>query len=313
LLGVTVARFGQSFPVGKVRVEHLYPMDFEEFLIGLGEDLLREEIEKCFKQHLPMNEALHAKAMDLFRTYLFVGGMPQCVQAFVDAGKRIVDFDRAIQKNLIVSYLADMGKHATGSQAVKNVQVYDSMPAQLAKENTKFKYALVNSKAKAESHEHAIEWLLQADLLLKSRKLSLPQKPLKAHIEKNGFKLFVSDVGLLGCLCGLTAQDIFGGGNLKFKGSIAENFVAQTFRAHGHDLYYWESKAQAEVDFVLDIAGDIVPVEVKAAENVKAKSLTVYAQKYHPKYSIRISGKNFGWHDRVVSVPLYAAHCVGRG
>lgn len=310
LLGVAINRQGSSFPVGKVYVERMFPMDFEEFLLASGEEMLAEEISKSYQHLKRMSEPLHKKAINFYRQYLCVGGMPAAVIEYVKKGKELTLFDRNVHSNIIFSYLADMSKYTSGTQAVKTNQVYNSIPAQLAKENKKFAYKLVDEKAKKESYETAIEWLISSGLLLKSVKIELPQPPMEAYQKPNYFKLFMSDVGLLAALSKLNFSEILLETAMIYRGIMTENFVAQNFANKGIDLFYWESKSMAEIDFLLNIEGDIIPVEVKSSENTKSKSLKTFNEKYNPPYSIRISTKNFGLNEKIRSIPLYAVHLL---
>jgi predicted AAA+ superfamily ATPase len=310
LLGVALNRFSSSFPVGKVYIERLYPMDFEEFLLATGESLLNDAVTKSYKTLKPLSEPLHKKAVSLYRSYLCVGGMPAAVKEFIKKEKDLMLFDRNVHSNIIFSYLADMSKYTTSAQAVKTNKVYNSMPSQLAKTNKKFKYSLVDKSAKKETYESAIDWLLDAGLLLKSVKTDLPQTPLSAYIKDGHFKLFLSDVGLLVTLSKLNFGDIILGTSMIYKGILTENYVAQSFFSKGVDLYYWESGSNAEVDFILEIDGKIIPVEVKSSENTRSKSLQSYVKKYDPPYAIRISLKNFGYVNKIRSIPLYAVHLI---
>lgn len=310
LLGVTINRQGSSFPVGKIYLEKMFPMDFEEFLLASGEEMLAEEISDSYKKFKKMSEPLHKKALDLYRQYLCVGGMPAAVIEYVKKGKDLMLFDRNVHSNIIFSYLADMSKYTIGTQAVKTNQVYNSIPAQLAKENKKFTYKLVDERAKKENYETAIEWLLSSGLLLKSVKIDLPQPPLTAYQKPNYFKLFLSDVGLLTALSKLKFSEILLETSLIYRGILTENFVAQNLVSKGIDLFYWESKSMAEIDFILNIEGNIIPVEVKSSDNTKSKSLKTFNEKFNPTYSIRISTKNFGLHQNIRSIPLYAVHLL---
>jgi predicted AAA+ superfamily ATPase len=203
-----------------------------------------------------------------------------------------------------------MAKYAGEINAVKIHDVFRSIPAQLAKENTKFTYKLVETGGNKEKYQTAIAWLLQANMALQCSKLELPQSPLNTYKSNNNFKLYLSDAGLLAALSKTNFRDILQNNDLIYRGFLTENFVAQTLHTHRHDLYFWTSKHLAEVDFVLDLAAGIIPVEVKAAENVRSKSLNVYVDKYKPPYSIRISAKNFGFENGIKSTPLYATHCI---
>jgi len=311
LLGVQLNRLAASFPVGKVSLEQLFPMDFEEFLLAVGEELLVADIRDGFEKMRPLNEALHRKALQLYRTYLCSGGMPQAILEFMAKNRDMVLYDRSIHQNIIYAYLADMAKYTTGTQAVKTSQVYNSIPAQLAKENKKFMYKLVHDKAKKEGYESAIEWLIQSGMLLKAIRIDLPQAPLLAYQKPNFFKLYLSDVGLLTALCKFNFGEILLETSLIYRGVLTENYVAQTFKRAGHDLLYWESNAQAEVDFLLNLNGSIIPVEVKAADNTASKSLQSYRERYRPDHAIRVSAKNFGFVNGIKAIPLYAVHCIG--
>ena len=310
LLGVKINRLRTSFPVGKVQIEYLYPMDFEEFLLALGEQMLADEIRKCYADNRPFPDIIHKKALTLYRTYLCIGGMPAAVAKFVEQGKDLVAFHKQIASDIITGYLADMTKYASDVNAVKIHQVYRSMPAQLAKANTKFMYKLVEESSNKEKFQTAIEWLLQANMLLPCTKIELPQSPLAAYRSNNMFKLYLSDTGLLVSIARINFGEIVQEQTLMYRGFLTENYVAQTLAAHGHELYYWSSGNLAEIDFLLNLPNGIVPVEVKAADNVRSRSLQVYIEKYRPNYAIRVSARNFGFENGIKSVPLYAVHCI---
>ncbi|MFH1074210.1 MAG: AAA family ATPase [Candidatus Firestonebacteria bacterium] len=310
LLGVKLNRFKASFPVGSVYFENMYPMDFEEFLLAAGEEELNNEINKSFNTLKELNDALHRKALSYYKAYLCVGGMPRAILEYLKAGKDFAVFDRNIHSSILLAYLADMAKYSTGTNAVKLNHVYQSMPAQLAKEKKKFTYKLVGNKAKKETYESAIEWLLLSGLLLKSSRVEMAQAPLSAYQNNNIFKLYMSDIGLLCNLAKLQFGDILLDSNIMYKGILTENFIAQTFKCKGYELYYWESKGLAEMDFLLNLDGHIIPVEVKASENTSSKSLFSYVGRYKPDYSIRISTKNFGYVNGIKSIPLYSAHNI---
>ncbi|MDR0687481.1 MAG: ATP-binding protein [Prevotellaceae bacterium] len=310
LLGVKINRMTASFPVGKVQIEYLYAMDFEEFLWALGEKMLADAIRAHFDSNAPLPAIVHGKALELYRTYLCVGGMPAAVLQFVEGKKDVVSFNRQIQADIVTGYLADMAKYADETSAVKIHKVYRSIPVQLAKERTKFAYKVVENGGNKEKFGSSIEWLIQAGMALPCEKLELPQPPLSAHKSENSFKLYLSDVGLLASLSKVNFRDILQNSDMIYRGFLTENFVAQTFNTHKHPLYYWCSKHLAEVDFILDLKAGVIPVEVKAAENVRSKSLNAYVEKYKPEYSIRISARNFGFAGSIKSVPLYAAHCI---
>ena len=310
LLGVKINRLQTSFPVGKVQIEYLYPMNFEEFLLALGEQMLADAIRKHYADNQPFSNIIHQKALMLYRTFLCIGGMPATVAKFVEQGKDLVAFHKQITSDIITGYLADMAKYAGDVNTVKIHQVYRSMPAQLAKTNTKFMYKLVEEGSNKEKFQTSIEWLLQANMLLRCAKISLPQSPLTAYSANNMFKLYLSDTGLLVSLARINFGEIMQEHTMLYRGFLTENYVAQTFVAQGHELHYWTSGNLAEVDFLLNLSNGIIPVEVKANDNVRSRSLQVYIEKYRPNYAIRVSARNFGFGNGIKSVPLYAVHCI---
>jgi predicted AAA+ superfamily ATPase len=310
LLGVKINRMKASFPVGKVQLEYLYPMDFEEFLWAMDEQLLATEIRRCYMANASLPEIIHQKALTLYRSYLCIGGMPAVVDEFVKNAKDLALLNRGIAANILTGYLADMVKYADRNNAVKIHQVYNSIPAQLAKANTKFMYKLVEQGGNKEKYKTSIEWLLEANMLLSCIRINLPQSPLRAYRTDNHFKLYLSDVGLLVSLARIHFNEIMQPSTMMFRGFLTENYVAQSLLAKGMELHFWESGNQAEVDFILHLHNGIIPVEVKASDHVRSKSLQSYMAKYHPAYAIRISALNFGFVGGIKSVPLYAVHCI---
>lgn len=310
LLGVKINRFTSSFPVGKVYFEYLYPLDFEEFLISIGENLLNEQIKICFNTMEKMSEPLHDKALLLYHHYLCTGGMPAAILEYIRKNRDMVLYDRNIHTGIINSYLADMAKYTDRNEAVKTYEIYNSIPRQLAKENKKFVYKIVNERAKKEGYETSIDWLIQSGLLLKCVKIKVPEKPLKIYEDKSYFKLYLGDVGLLANLANFSFYDIIYDEGREFRGILTENYIAQTFKRNGYDLNYWTGSGQAEVDFILTIQNKVIPIEVKAKNNVKSRSLNMYMQKYDPEYGIRISARNFGYQNKIKSIPLYAVHLI---
>ncbi|GHU71170.1 ATPase [Bacteroidia bacterium] len=310
LLGVKINRLKSSFPVGKVQIEYLYPMDFEEFLWALDENLLAVEIRNFFNNNQPFAGIIHNKALQLYREYLCIGGMPAAVMNYAENKRDLMQFDIGVNSNILTGYLADMTKYADKVSSVKIHQVYRSMPEQLAKAQSKFMYKTVEQGGNKEKFQSAIEWLLNANMLLPCIKVELPQPPMTAYFTESMFKLYLSDVGLLASLSRLKFGDILQNTAMLYRGFLTENFVAQTFAAHGINLNYWTSGNQAEIDFLTELNDGIIPVEVKASENVRSHSLGVYMEKYKPNYAIRLSSKNFGFENNIKSVPLYAVHCV---
>ena len=311
LLGVKINRYQSSFPVGKVRIEYLNPLDFEEFLWAIGEDLLSDEIHRCYEKMEPMNQALHEKALNLYRMFLCTGGMPASINEFIRKNKDIMFYENDTKENILTAYIADMSKYTTSSEAIKVREIYKSIPIQLGKENQKFQYKLISSNARSRDYESSIEWLIQSGIVLECNLVKTPKMPLEIYKETKIFKLYLSDCGLLMNLAKITITSILNDINMLYKGIIAENFVAQTLKSKGYPLYYYENNSKAEIDFLLNIKDEIIPVEVKASDNTTSKSLSAYMSKYNPKYAIRISSKNFGFENNIKSIPLYAVHLIG--
>ena len=304
-----IKRFHSSFPVGKVKIEYMYPMDFEEFLIALGKEMWVEEIKRCFKNLEEIS--IHEKLLELYRIYLCIGGMPEAIKNYIEEKEEILLFDKSIAPNLIIQYLADMNKYTKNrSEAIKTEMVYNAIPTILAKENKKFKYTDVKKSESKREVKGALEWLIASNLVYKCSLANKIEPPLKAFVQEDYFKLYLSDVGLLTSKLEINFSDIMLDKSFVLKGAIAENYVAQVFRTNGISLYYWKSNNMAEINFLLYNEDGIIPVEVKANDNTKSKSLNVYVEKYNPKYSIRLSTKNFGYNNKIKSIPLYAAFLI---
>lgn len=310
LLGVAVNRTKFSFPVGKVDMKTLYPMDMEEFMLALGEDALVEKIKECFATDTAMPSALHDAAIGLYRQYLVVGGMPECVVQYVNTKDHILV--RHIQSNILASYLNDMSKYNNLNEIKKTRLVYDNITVQLSKKNTRFQYKLIKKGGRASEFENAIEWLVLSGIVSQIYKVEQIKKPLENYRDINVFKVYVSDLGLL-----CTKKDLIPNDVLymveelnDFKGGMVENYVNSQLIINGYATYYWESDRGAEVDFIIQRDGKIIPVEVKSADNTRAKSLKIYMDTYKPDYAIKLSTKNFGFEDNKKTVPLYAAFCI---
>jgi predicted AAA+ superfamily ATPase len=239
LLGVKINRMKSSFPVGKVQIENLFPMDFEEFLWALDETMFADEIRRHFVSNEPFIPIIHEKALTLYRTYLCVGGMPANVLHFVENGKDLITFNRQISTDILTGYLADMAKYAGETNAVKIHNVFRSIPVQLAKENARFMYKLVENGGNREKFQTAIDWLVQANIALHTVKIELPQMPLTAYKTNGSFKLYISDTGLLTSLSQTRFNDIMLSHEWIYRSFLTENFVAQTFNTHKHNLYFW--------------------------------------------------------------------------
>jgi predicted AAA+ superfamily ATPase len=310
LLGVAVNREKYSFPVGKVDELYMFPLDFEEFLWALGYKELTEEIKNHFESNEPMNRVLHKLALDLYKKYLVVGGMPAVVKNFVETDSFLSA--QVIQNDIFNEYTAAMSKYADTTTSVKIRACYNSVPAQLAKENRKFQYKIVQKGGTATIFGESIEWLNFAGTVLKCQKITEGNIPIAVYAYFPDFKLYMSDVGLLTLKSRLPAELLIAENNEDndFMGSVTENYVAQAFTANKIPLYYWKNENTAEVDFVLQNGIEVIPIEVKRGVNTRSKSMNIFAKQYHCPYAIRISQKNFGFENGIKSVPLYAVFCI---
>lgn len=311
LLGVKINRFKSSFPVGKVTIKYLYPMDFEEYLIALGETKLINEIKEHYESNEVLMNPIHEKALDLYKKYLVLGGMPAMINNFIDNECNISHVDFSLQEQIITSYLADMNKYTENSEGIKNSQIYNSIPKELARVNNTFKYSIVDKDARRIRYESSLDWLLSSNMILKCDLAEKNESPLKAYISSDKFKLYLSDVGLLRSLSNLEYNEIILDKNEMFKGVLTENYVACLLYPKSKELYYYNFD-KYEIDFLIKIDGDIIPIEVKSGRRTNSKSLNEYVKKYNPKYSIRISSKNFGFENNIKSVPLYAVFCINK-
>jgi hypothetical protein len=311
LLGVKINRFNSSFPVGKVRMIYMYPMDFEEFLMATSIQGLIDEVIKCYNEMVPISQPLHNKLLDLYRLYLCVGGMPQAVQNIIDVKQNIFEFDKEIISNIIESYLNDMNQYILNNTEKSKIEaIYKSIPSQLGNVSNKFQYAKINSNARSRDYESAMQWLISSTMVYKCNLLKTIQIPPKAYCDEEYFKLYISDIGILTTLLEIQYNDILLDNDFLYKGNIAENYVAQTLVRNDISLYYWKSKSDAEIDFILYNKDGLIPIEVKSSDNITSKSLNSYIKQYNPKYSIRISTKNFGFNNNIKSIPLYAAFLI---
>jgi len=312
--GVKINRFNSSFPVGKIRMEYMYPMNFEEFLMATGKEILLNKIKECYLKMEAMPDFAHKEALNLYRQYLCVGGMPEAVIDFVENDLDILKYDSQIISNIIEMYIADMKKYVKGNiESVKIEKVYKNIPSQLAKDKKTFQYNLIDTEdeeARKRKYETPIEWLVFSGMVLPSYKIKKPEIPLKVYIDADMFKLYLGDTGVLTSMSEIKYPDIILDKAFDYKGAITENYIAQEFRAKDISLYYWTYGRDFEVDFIIYNDDGIIPVEVKSGESVKSPSLNAYIREHKPKYSIRISAKNFGFENNIKSVPLYAAFCI---
>ena len=304
LLGIALHQ-GTSFPVGKVDFLKLYPLSFKEFLMATGKEGYAELIDKRDYQ---MISGFKQTYIESLKHYYFVGGMPEAVQCFVETG----DFNevRAIQRRILVAYEQDFSKHAPNEIVPRIRMLWNSIPSQLAKENKKFIYGLIREGARAKEYESAIMWLSDCGLVHKISRVNTAGIPLRAYEDLRAFKLFVVDVGLLGCMAGLRQRTLLDGNGLfvEFKGALTEQYVCQQLKCHDDiDVYYYTNdRGSCEVDFIVDTGDLIIPVEVKAEVNLKAKSLKTYYERFNPELCVRTSMADYkedGW---IVNLPLYS-------
>lgn len=304
LLGVALNSH-TSFPVGKVAFLDLYPFDFPEYLEAINEAPLADLL-KSHDWTLVTN--FKSKYIDLLKQYYYVGGMPEAVLSFLqNKDFRAV---REIQKNILISYEQDFSKHAPHEIVPRIRMLWNSIPAQLAKENRKFIYGIIRQGARAKDYELAMSWLIDCGLILKVNNVTKPAIPLKTYEDFGVFKLFLADVGLLAAMTDLDLTSLLEGNTIfeEFKGALTEQYVLQQLIAQKEtNVYYWSPEnGRAEIDFLVQVAGQVIPVEVKAAENLQAKSLKVFHQKYHPATAIRTSMSDFRKEAWMTNLPLYA-------
>ena len=309
LLGVALHK-GTSFPVGKVDFMDLYPLTFQEFLCALGEERFVNFLQGT---DTDMVTTFKSKYIDRLREYYYVGGMPEVVQTYVDTK----DFNqvREIQKNLLNYYQQDFSKHAEISLVPRLNLVWNSIPMQLAKENKKYIYGQVRKGARAKDFELAIQWLLDCGLIHKVHRIEKPALPLKAYMNLDIFKIYLLDVGLLMAMTGLNAQVIIDGNRIftEFKGALTEQYILQQLIAgeNVEPYYYSAENSKGEIDFILQGNTSVIPLEVKAEENLRAKSLKAFCEKYKPKYAVRTSMSDYREQEWMTNIPLYNIDRIG--
>ena len=311
LLGVSIGKT-VSFPVGKINFLTLYPFSFIEFLNGIGESLLAEHLEKNVELK-PFDIPIHEKLLSLFADYLYIGGMPEAVQSYVDDGT--VFRARKIQIEILKAYERDFSKYSTPAQAIKTLSVWNSIPLQLAKENKKFQFGIIKKGARFATYESSLEWLKNAGLINVANNIKVPKLPLSAYAEQHKLKLYLLDTGLLGAMLEIEPATILNSRLFsEFKGIFIENYIAIELKSNEFTkLFYWTSKSEAEVDFILKINETILPVEVKSGMDRRKKSLQVYDSKYNPANIIRFSPRNFEVNGKFINLPLYAVSLLQNG
>lgn len=305
LLGVAIHQ-GVSFPVGKVDFLNLHPLNFSEFLDAMGKQSFIKAIENA---DFRLIENFSEQLIELLKQYYFVGGMPEVVKEFVKS--KNYTQARAIQQNILNAYENDFSKHAPIAQLPRIRMIWQSIVGQLAKENSKFIYNILRTGARAKDFEMAIEWLKDAGLIHKVTRVSKPGFPISAYADWSDFKIYLNDVGLMCAMGGIGPEIILHGNDLlvEFKGTISEQFILQQLVSYAYQPFYWAPEnAKSEIDFLIQKENQIIPIEVKSAENVKSRSLRVYFDKFHPQLSIRTSLSGFKKQEWMENIPLYCFH-----
>ncbi|MDR0848875.1 MAG: AAA family ATPase [Propionibacteriaceae bacterium] len=297
---------GTSFPVGNVDTINMLPMSFNEFLHATGSGKYAELIEDG---NLDMVVQLHEKYLELLKTYIYVGGMPEAVQRYSDGED--LEAIRELQYQLLNNFRADFSKHAPAALISKLNLVWDSIPRQLAKENKKYVWSVIRKGARASEFENAIQWLEDCGLVHRVSQLSVPELPLAAYAAPDTFKVYSLDIGLLAAQAGVSAKMIFDGSGVytQFKGTLAEQFALQEMKHHHKRLFYWTGTS-SEIAFVIQSDNHAIPIEVKSGENLNAKSLRAYQDKYHPIRAYKLSMLPYRENEIVINLPLYLASLI---
>lgn len=308
-MGITLHE-GTSFPVGKVDLMKLYPMCFEEFLCAIGEE---KKAELLKQNDLETIKIFASDYIEYLKLYYYIGGMPKVVYDYVE--NKDLNIVKENQNRILQYYKFDFGKYATANQAIKLNLVFDNIASQLAKDNSKFIYGALKKGARANEYEYALQWLEDSNLIYKVHKVTVPKIPLKAYSDINAFKIYFLDVGLLSCMCDLTSNILTSGSDIfvEFKGILAEQYVLQEIKSinNYYDGYYYANKTStSEIDFLIQNKDGIIPLEVKAGINLKAKSLKAYMEKYNPPYELKASLKEYNKSEKVVNIPLYSVRNI---
>ena len=304
LLGITMHK-GEAFPVGKVEVLHIYPMTFDEFLLAKGKDRMVDILRSKDWDTVKLLRNEFVKAL---REYYFVGGMPEAVGEFI--GSNDVMKVRNIQNDILYAYQKDISKHVPASEANRISMVWQSMPSQLVKENKKFIYGVAKPGGRAKDFEVAIQWLMDAGLVYKAERVSRPKMPLKFYVDISSFKLFLLDCGLLGAMSETPPETLLvaDNGMEESKGAFTENYVmSQLVATCDSSVFYYSNDARLEIDFLIQHGRDIVPIEAKAEENLRSKSLSTFVASHPELHGLRFSMSDYREQDWMTNVPLYAA------
>ncbi len=308
LLGLSIHK-DDSFPVGKVDFLELYPLSYEEFIVALSKNSL---LDALHRRDWELTKAFKSNYIELLKQYYYIGGMPEVVKSFIQNN----DYNevREIQNSILESYNNDFSKHSSIEIVPRIKMIWNSIPSQLAKENRKFIYGAVKSGGRAKEFEVAIMWLEDAGLIHKISRVSNASLPLDGFVDIGAFKLFMVDIGLLGAKSGLDAKTIIEGNTIfgQYKGALTEQYVLQQLKCStGIETYYWSAEQGiAEIDFLIQTGGKVIPIEVKAEENLKAKSLKSFRDKFHPELSIRTSMSDFRKEETLTNLPLYGISLI---
>jgi uncharacterized protein len=304
LLGVSIGK-NTSFPVGKVNFMTLYPMSFSEYLSAFGEETIVEEMEGMKKDEV-FPELIHDKLLTHLRLYMYLGGMPEVLNEYLK--NKDIAISRQIQNEILEAYKRDFSKYTDKNQAIKTSETWNSIPYQLSKEKKKFKYSDISKNSRSKTYELSIEWLNKAGLVHVVNNINVPKLPLSGYADNSKFKIYMHDTGLLGAMLKLTSSIVLEPTGLfsEYNGAFTENFVAtQLISSEIGDLYYWASKSDAEVDFIIEKNNKIYPIEVKSGYSRNKKSLQSYSEKYKPELMFRLSPRNFIDQNNFINIPLY--------
>ena len=315
LIGLKLSQ-PRSFPVGKVTLVDIFPMTFLEFLDAVGESRLRTMLVSLASlDRIP--DLFHGKLTDLLKVYYVVGGMPEALETYVR--ERALERVRAVQRNILNTYALDFAKHAPREDVPRLGIIWDSVPTYLAKENKKFIFSALARGARSRDYESALQWLADANLIHRAHAVEHVQLPMAGAADRSAFKVFLLDVGLLAAQARIPMEAVVRGDDLfsTYHGAFVENYVAQQLAAlpgeEGGRLYYWRSESRkAEVDFLVTVSGQVLPLEAKAGVNPKSKSLGVYRERFRPKLSLRTTLLNLKQQDTLVNLPLYALGVMPR-
>lgn len=311
LLGVALHK-GISYPVGKVNLMTMYPLSYKEFLEAIGEEKLAE----CVNQlHSDKHQTFREKYIASLKKYYYIGGMPEAVMTYIQ--EKDYDEVRNVQKTILHLYESDFSKHIESKTELERTRmVWNSVPMQLAKENKKFFFGQIRKGARSAEFEVSIQWLIDCGLLYKVYCVEKPGMPLKAYTDFSSYKLFMLDVGLLGAMSDLDSESLLEGNRIftEFKGALAEQYVHQQIVCTTQYIpyYYSNQKSRNEIDFLLQIKSQVIPIEVKAEENLRSKSLRAYVDKFEPAYAIRVSMGGYREQDWLINIPLWGVSALGK-